>query len=110
MYWYKIVDKDNYGRFRTLFHGIDGTRLIPAGQWLKSDQKEVRDGSTGTQYKSGWHVMMNLDEAREYLSKFKANIERVLVRVDVRGKIWAKRHSPSNVHLCEEIKIIGEIK
>ena len=109
MYWYKIVDKDRHGNFKTLFHGIDGCRIIEPDEWVSSDQKMVRDGSTGTKYLSGWHVMMNLDEAQEYLSKFTANLERVLVEVDVRGKIWAKEHSPSNVHLCEEIMIIGEV-
>jgi hypothetical protein len=109
MYWYKIVDKDRHGNFKALFHGIGGTKVIQVDEWVKSEQKMVRDGSVGTQYLSGWHIMMNLDEAREYLSRFTANIDRVLVRVDVGGKIWAKEHCPSNVHLCEWIKIIGEV-
>jgi len=109
MYWYKIVDKDGKGNFKALFHGIGGTRIIPVGEWVKSEQKLVRDGSVGTQYFSGWHIMMNLNEAQEYLSRFTANIDRVLVEVDVKGKIWAKKHSPSNVFLCEYVKIIGEI-
>jgi hypothetical protein len=109
MYWYKIVDKDRHGNYKALFHGIAGTKTIPIDAWVRSEQKLVRDGSVGTQYTSGWHIMMNLDEAQEYLSRFTANIERVLVKVDVSGRIWAKDHSPSNVHLCEWIKIIGEI-
>jgi len=109
MYWYKIVDKDRHGNFKMLFHGIDGSKIIPVGEWVKSERKAVRDGSVGTVYVSGWHIMMNLDEAQEYLSKFTANLERVLVEVDVRGKIWSKEHSPSNVHLCEEIMIMGEV-
>jgi len=109
MYWYKIVDKDRHGNFKMLFHGIKGSKIIPKNEWVKSERKAVRDGSIGTVYISGWHVMMNLDEAKQYLSKFTANIERVIVMIDVRGKIWAKEHSPSNVHLCEEIKIIKEI-
>jgi hypothetical protein len=110
VYWYKIVDKDSKGRFGTLFHGVAGNKHLPVGWWVRSEQKLVRDGSSGTQYESGWHIMMNLDEAQEYLSKFTADKERVVVKIDVRGKIWAKEHSPSNVHLCEEIKIIGEMK
>ena len=109
MYWYKIVDKDRKDNFKALFHGVGGTRIIPIGEWVKSEQKLVRDGSVGTQYISGWHIMMNLNEAEEYLSRFTANIDRVLVEVDVKGKIWAKEHSPSNVFLCEWVKIIGEI-
>ena len=110
MYWYKIVDKDSNDNFKMLFHGIGGTRIIPVNTWIRSEQKTVRDGSTGTQYLSGWHIMMNLDEAQEYLSKFtdkKSN--RVIVEIDVAGQIWAKEHSSSNVHLCEYVKIIREV-
>lgn len=110
MGWYKIVEKDSKGNFKALFHGIAGSKIIPVGECITSEQKLVRDGSSGTQYTSGWHVMMDLDECREYLSKFKADLNRVIVKVEVFGKIWAKKHSPSNVHLCECIKIIGEIK
>jgi hypothetical protein len=109
MYWYKIVDKDNSGRYKTLFHGIDGSKVIPVDEWVRSDQKGVRDGTGGTLYVSGWHVMMNLCECREYLSRFTANKDRVIVEIDVRGFIWSKDHSPSNVHLCDEIKIIAEV-
>lgn len=76
---------------------------------MKSEQKMVRDGSTGTKYKSGWHIMMNHDECQEYLSKFTADVERIIVMVKIKGKIWAKEHSPNNVWLCEYIKIIGEV-
>jgi hypothetical protein len=109
MYWYKIVNKDRHGNFKTLFHGIDGCRIIEPDEWVKSDQKMVRDGSVGTMYNSGWHIMMNLDEVQEYLTRFTADKSRVIVKVDVKGKIWSKEHSPSNVHLCEYIKVIGEV-
>ncbi len=109
MHWYKIVDKDKDGNFKTLFHGIDGSRIIPVGEWVKSEQKIVSDGSTGTKYKSGWHIILDYDECREYLSKFTANIERTIVRVKIKGKTWSKEHSPSNVWLCEYIKIVEEV-
>jgi len=111
MYWYKIVDKDRHGNFKMLFHGIRGSRIIPVGEWIKSEQKMVSDGSSGTKYKSGWHVMMDLDDIKEYLSRFTSTTgnERVIVKVNIRGKVWPKEHSPSNVHLCEEVMIIEEI-
>jgi hypothetical protein len=109
MYWYKIVDKDSKGRYKTLFHGTWGCRVLPFDEWIKADCKPVRDGSRGTKYTSGWHVMMNLNECRDYLSKFTAKKERVIIEVDVRGEIWPKKHSPSNVYLCEEIKLIAEV-
>jgi len=110
MYWYKIVDKDSKGNYKMLFHGIKGSKIIPVGEWVKSERKIVRDGSVGTQYTSGWHVMMNFDECQNYLSRFTSikGHGRTIVEIDVRGKIWPKEHSPSNIHLCEWIKIIGE--
>jgi len=112
MYWYKIVDRDRHGNFKMLFHGLKGSRIMRVGEWIRSEQKLVRDGSVGTQYTSGWHIMMNLYEVTEYMTRFTSNptlYDRVIVEVDVRGKIWPKEHSPSNVHLCEWIKIIGEV-
>lgn len=110
MYWYKIVDKDSKDNYKTLFHGIRGSKIIPVDKWVRSERKIVRDGSVGTQYTSGWHIMMNFDECQNYLSRFTSikGHERTIVEIDVRGKIWPKEHSPSNVHLCEEIMIIGE--
>ena len=69
----------------------------------------MHDGSGGTKYTSGWHVMMDLDECRRYLSKFTdTKKERVIVEVLVGEKVWPKEHSPSNVYLCEEIFILRE--
>jgi hypothetical protein len=121
MHWYKIVDKDKKGNFKALFHGIDGSRIIPVDEWVKSEQKMVRDGSIGTkyksgwhimkdhEYKSGWHIMKDYDECQQYLFMFTADKPRVIVRVKVKGKMWAKEHSPSNIWLCEYIKIIEEV-
>ena len=110
MRWYKIVDKDKQGNFKMLFHGINGSKIIPVDTWISSIQDIVSDGSRGTKYLSGWHVMNDLDECREYLSKFTDKTKkRVIVEIEVRGAMWPKRHSPSNVFLCEEIRIIGEV-
>ena len=110
MYWYKIVDKDPKGNFKALFHGVGGSRDLPVGEWVRSEQKIVRDGSSGTEYLSGWHVMYDLDGCKSYLSKFTDKTKkRVIVEVDVKGKIWSKEHSPSDVYLCEWIRIIGEV-
>jgi len=108
--WFKIVDKDRKGRYKTLFHGIGGSKVLPMHWWLEAERKFVRDGSTGTQYESGWHIMMDYKECCTYLSKFTdINKDRVIVMVDVMGRVWPKEHSPSNVYLCDYIMIMGEI-
>lgn len=110
MAWYKIVDKDKYGNYKMLFHGINGSKIFPVGEWVEAENKIVSDGSNGTKYRSGWHVMSDLDECKAYLSRFTDKTkQRVIVEVKVGGNIWPKEHSPSNVFLCDYIKIIGEI-
>ena len=106
---YRIVEKTDKG-YKTLFHGFNRTRLLPVGQWLRSEQKTVRDGSKGKYYKSGWHLMENLEECRKFMeSRFTAPRELVIVKCEVKGKSWPKAHSPHNIMLFEWMKIIGEV-
>ena len=58
---YKIVEVVD-GAVRTLFHGLEGSRTMPEGVWLRADEKFVRDGSS-TWYLSGWHVLLSRHEA-----------------------------------------------
>ena len=69
MTWYKIVDKDKKGNYKALFHGIDGSKIIPVGEKIDSEQKIVSDGSNGTKYTSGWHVMCDLEKCKQYLDE-----------------------------------------
>jgi len=109
-YFYKIVEKDKSGNFRMLFHGINKSRIIPVGEWIKSERKLVSDGTNGTKYWSGWHVIKNLDDCIEYLEKFTAGRTLTIVKCSVKGETWDKEHSHSNVQLCEYIKVLGEIE
>ena len=49
---YKIVELDD-GHIKTLFHGLNGSRILPCNVWLKSEQKLVKDGTSKTFYESG---------------------------------------------------------
>lgn len=109
MKWYKIVEKDSDGNYRTLFHGINRSRKLPVGKWIKSDQKIVSDGSSGTKYISGWHVMDDHDACKKYLERFTAARELVIVECKIKGDYWEKSHSRDEVYLSEYIKIIGEV-
>ena len=110
MYWYKIVDIDSEGNFKMLFHGINGSKILPIEEWIEAESKTVTDGTNGTKYDSGWHIMATYDEAEEYLSKFTDKTKnRGIVIIDVRGRVWPKKHSNSNVFLCEWIKVFEEV-
>jgi len=39
MYWYKIIEKDDKGNLKTLFHGNNGSRIIKTNKWIKANIK-----------------------------------------------------------------------
>ena len=105
MYYYKIVDSYN-GEFRTLFHGINGSKILPAGEWLTAEKKEVSDGG-GTKYISGFHVMRTFYDAKKYLNtKFKNKEFKVIILCKTEG-IRKKEHSRDDVYLADKIFIEG---
>ena len=80
---YKICEFEN-GVYKTLFHGINGSRSIPVNTWLASEQKIVKDGTSKTTYESGWHVLPTYEDAVNYLTKFKSRLDKlVIVEIDV---------------------------
>lgn len=103
--YYKLVDIRD-GEPCTLFHGIDGSRTMPTGQWIKADKKQVRDGSSSTTYLSGLHVLETRQEALDYLKKFKHTDQKGIAKCYCRG-LRPKSHSRDNVWLADEMKIIN---
>ena len=58
------MDYSNKG-VKTLFHGNNGSRVIPMKEWVEASKyKLVTDGSSSTEYMSGWHVFENFDELK----------------------------------------------
>jgi hypothetical protein len=101
---YKIVESSPKGP-KTLFHGLNGSRLIPKGKWLKAEKKMVKDGTSKTQYLSGWHVLPSEEEAAKYLQRFKTRIDKLCIIPVLVKNIRQKSHSNSNVWLADSIKI-----
>lgn len=104
---YKIVDKVD-GQYKTLFHGVNGSKVLENNKWLKAEVKTVIDGSNGTPYESGWHVLKTVHEAGAYLKNFTSTENKRIVKCKVR-KIRKKEHSRNNVYLTDWIFIEGEI-
>jgi hypothetical protein len=102
---FKIVDNHN-GILKTLFHGVNGSRVLKTNEWLKADIKDVRDGSCQTYYKSGWHVLSTYEECAEYLKRFTYTDNRKIVECKAKN-VWPKTHSIANVYLAEYILIKG---
>ena len=103
---YKIVEDSPRGAC-TLFHGLDGSRVIPVGKWLKAEKKMVRDGTSHTYYESGWHVLLTEEDAKDYMKAFKRRLEKLrIVPVLVRN-LRKKEHSRSPVYLADEMCYAG---
>lgn len=87
---YRIVEISD-GKVKSLFHGTNGSRTLPIGEWIKADKKIVFDGSHGTQYRSGFHFLWDLEEAQAFFDKrFKIKENRYVVACWVRGNIRIK--------------------
>lgn len=101
-YW-KIVEMKD-GELYFLFHGINGTRKIPRGVWVRGERKEnVQDGR-GTRYTSGIHIVEGFEEAQAYMRKFRRT-DRILIPCYARG-LRRKTHSRHKVYLADQIKIL----
>jgi hypothetical protein len=95
MHCFKIMDFED-GKLKTLFHGTEGTRVVPQWELVKAQIREhATDGTSGAMYKSGWHVLEHLHQAKAYLKKFKNMTHKVIVKCEISGDIWKKDHSPA---------------
>ena len=103
---YRIVEVDDSGNYKTLFHGIAGSRQLPVGKWLKAVKKMVSDGS-GTEYLSGFHVLKTLKDCEEYLKKFRNVKTKKIISIQARG-LRRKTHSRHPVFLASYMKICLE--
>ena len=105
--FYKIVAVRG-GVFCTLFHGIGGTKHLPTGKWIKAENKEgVRDGSGGTTYTSGIHVIRGREACLRYLRRFRRR-DLAVVACEVRD-IRPKTHSLHPVYLADYVRINYEV-
>jgi len=98
-YCFRIVEVQN-GLIKTLFHGINGSRIIPRGKWIKAEKKLVDDG--GTKYISGFHVLKSRATCQKYLKTFKLTKTKRIVPVLAKG-LRPKSHSRHPVFLASEM-------
>lgn len=100
---YKIVEIVD-GEIRTLFHGVNGTRIMPRGEWLRAHECQGQDGTSKTRYTTGWHVLPTYEDCVEYLTRFTKRLDLLkIVECEVEG-VRPKEHSPSPVLLARWIK------
>jgi len=105
--WYKIVEEKD-GVIKSLFHGTQGSRIFEYKTWYEADQKLVKDGSSKTEYISGFHVLLTREAAESYLNKhFKLKENKKIVRCFALNAT-PKAHSKDLVFLAQFIYILKE--
>lgn len=104
MVCYRIVESKD-GKLKSLFHGTSGTRILPIGEWIAADKKIVKDGTRGTEYESGFHVLLSAEAAHEFFNKrFRIKENRIIIRCEARN-LRPKIHALGEVYLADSIKI-----
>lgn len=100
---YKIVGMSEFGNYKTLFHGVHGSKLLGRNIWIKADKKYVVDGSGGKCYLSGIHCFKNKKVAEKYLTRFSNTEDKLIIKCEARNL----RQKPTNKHvwLADEIYI-----
>ena len=97
---YKIVDLKN-DNYQWLFHGVNGTKVVPFNTWVKADRKWAGEG--GHKYWTGFHMFVRKEIAEKYFERFTDKTKtRVIIRVFGR-RMRVKESSRGNVFLAEEL-------
>ena len=104
---YKIVIKEN-NLIKTLFHGVNRTRILPINSWLKADKKIRKDGSNGKEYLTGFHCFKSKEKAIKFMNRFRTNKNRIIVECKAKG--LRQKPTNQNVFLADEIYINKEVK
>ena len=101
-YGFRILDYDpEKKQFKTLFHGINGTRILPINKFVKAKKKRVSDGKSTT-YISGFHVFPNVKFCLKYSKRFGKRTQRAICVVRYTGN-RTKEHSNSGVILADRM-------
>ena len=96
MVGYKIFDVDGED-LKFLFHGLEGSRTVQRGKWIKANKIMGKDGTGKTKYLTGFHFFKTIEEAEEWPGDM---TNREIVKVKVR-KIRPKRHSRWDTFLAD---------
>lgn len=102
---FRIIENKN-GQPATLFHGVNGSRILSMDTWLVADKKPVTNPGGGRGFISGFHCTEGLDYLLEYMKRFTADREIVACEISVRNV----RTKPTNskILLADEMLLSRE--
>jgi hypothetical protein len=95
------------GNYLTLFHSVNGTRIIPIGQWIKAKQCIAYEGQHGKKYRAAFHVFDSIEIIPTFIKKFHASRTLIVAQVVVRGKC-RKKPSNSTITLAPEMMVLNK--
>lgn len=103
----KVFDiKD--GELYFLFNGLNGSRQVHKGKWLKAKKRRVRD-AIGPYYQSGFHAFKSAFDISYWL-RWVTHIEnRVVVEVTI-DHVKLKPNGRGNVLLADEMLVHVDAK
>jgi hypothetical protein len=106
---YKIMDLDEKDKsYKTLFHGINGTKVIPLDKWVKSVRKWAGEG--GNKYWTGFHVILSKKKCKKYFKRFTDEKKtRVIVKCLAKS-LRPKKSSKGLVFLADELLVLSKQK
>lgn len=101
---YKIMDLCKDGKtYKTLFHGVGGTKQIPFDKWVTAVRRWAGEG--GNKYWTGFHVLLSKENAEKYFKKFTDEKKtRIIVKCFAKN-LREKESSRGLVFLAEELMI-----
>jgi hypothetical protein len=82
MIGYKIIEITD-GKPFFMFCGFHGSRKLEVDTWLEAEKKMVKDGTSKTDYLSGFHVIAkDIEQMRKYATRFKNKVGKYVVEVE----------------------------
>lgn len=87
-----------------LYHGLNGSRRVTIGNWIKAERKLVKDGSASIKYWSGFHLFASIRDVQNWLKLVTHIDSRCVVQVDIKD-IKPKTCNRNGVILAQQIRI-----
>lgn len=101
---YKIMDLSNDGKsYKTLFHGVNGSKILPFDTWVLADRKWAGEG--GSKYWTGFHVILTKENCEKYFKKFTDESKTRVIIKCMAMNLRPKESSRGLVYLAEKMLI-----
>ena len=101
--YYKIVQLTG-DKYKTLFHGINGSKVLNTNEWIDAVIKDNVSDGKGATYTSGIYIIDGYGNALNYMNRFKRE-DIVVVKCLAKGVKHKAKNKPY-VYLADSICII----